>query len=1606
MSAGDSKAATPYSTGGGGVVLEQMVGAAALASLLAGAGFRGLPEGQRVVRLSFQAGNVSPIDDLLVTGRGADGDETVLALALRRSPTIGPSDEKLVALVGKMLELLDSRPVELERGTWRIGLGLAGPHTGGAELGELCALARAHADDASWTAAVGRERAALRKRSELVRGVIERAGIAGSTTDDARVWRLLRSLWVIQTDFESEPSADLARILEPLRAITDRPGALWSELRTLSADLNKQGGVVDEATARRALRGKTSVGVRPSAPLRSAAFQRMVRRVESRTARHLELGEVRLQLPRGEPLAGLLTILLSAEAPVLVVGDPDVGKSALAAEAVAQLEREGDAAAVRLSLRDLPGSVFDLEHGLGAGLDAVLGGAAVAPRRLLLVDGAEAVLQGRRDVLEALVRTGLKVGLGPVVVTRTDARGAVQATMEDAGSRAPVQCFEVPPLNDAEVGRVIEAFPVLEHVRRNPRAVWLLRRLRFVQSILRAGAREALRQSETVCEATVFDTAWNVLVRRRGATERDGVPPDAREAYLLWMARKELGLAGGFDGHGGAAASLRQDGLLLPADEGFAWRKGDDFADDLVRDFAVARLLCKDGLGLLAEAEAPRWALRAARLACQAMLLASQEAGSPPGAAHSTLQSSLDPLVESYGARWADLITEAMLTLGDPRPELGAAADQGLVRDPRWLSRLVRVLQQRHGKGRLLIDATVGRPVVELLLERSAELPRRGHELREAIDDVVLGWLRAMRDEGSSDPLRAALRATFLAGGLVSRRCNLTALSLLGPDLDGEVAALLRAEAAERPHSLSDCVEKALVPQTMAAHQPELLVELTEAYYIEKPRPDDYYRGVRDEGIRHHWNPGGPLAAWYLGPFWAMLHARPVEGLAVIQRLLNHAAQHRARTMERFGTKSEYVLRLPGVGEVTCAGDSHAWAWYRGTTVGPYPAMSALMALDRFTDKLLAAGAPLARVVEALLVDCRNLAMPGLVMGLLVRYLDRVVDELDPWLSDPQVWHLEFERAVAERSGLRLADDSGLVGADRRAETPHDLVRRLIQRAVRSDDHEALQRFARVADALSSHPSIEGEHERLTVEGWAASLRWEQYAPVEGPDGEQGAVPVPPPAVIERMMAERPIFAGQQELLRLHMNYLLVPGSFPSRPLADDLRTVRVLEEQFSGGEMLAGAALGIASAVLIQVLGGLAVEADDEEWCRARVLDFAARVAEDCDAPGWYGERGLLRAVCRGLVVLALREGEIGEDARGLLGRLVGAGAGAVRLQAGEALRFLWAAPCSTPSTGRLHREALRWVEAAGRRLLLPPPGQDSRELLNIEGPLGAALVERHPRDLDSSLLPGPIVAAAGCVDADCCASLDARSLLGVLLSGYGHTAEQWGKGGPPLGEGRHVEVVRALLRLPADDPEGAAAFALKLAAQPTAQASVLRAIRLVATADVDARAKMRALWPGLMEAIVGLGPRELDHGDRLWDPVVEIVPEPEAPPGTEDIDAVLAAAADGWLTFDEVAESVERWLEIAPRTGRALSSLVGFVRLAPPDEQVLRGLTWVDRLVGGEWPTGGSRPYLLFPWLRRLRSRVAERRGEPRRRYLRIVDAMATAGYSDAVKLQEQEE
>ena len=214
------------------------------------------------------------------------------------------------------------------------------------------------------------------------------------------------------------------------------------------------------------------------------------------------------------------------------------------------------------------------------------------------------------------------------------------------------------------------------------------------------------------------------------------------------------------------------------------------------------------------------------------------------------------------------------------------------------------------------------------------------------------------------------------------------------------------------------------------AYRRGFLAELTEAYYLDKEEDGS---GFYQDGIRrHHSRSYGvtPLAAWNRGPFMALFQNDFRNGVAVLNRMLNHAALARARSLASLDQNGALVndseldayrtdLSITGTSRIY-VGDDHVWTWYRGAGVGPYPCMSALEALERVCDQLVAADVPLANIVAVLLDGCENLAMPGLVVGLLIRHLEDAGRLLDLYLTEPDIWHLEFTRLTHESSGLAV----------------------------------------------------------------------------------------------------------------------------------------------------------------------------------------------------------------------------------------------------------------------------------------------------------------------------------------------------------------------------------------------------------------------------------------------------------------------------------------------------------------------------------------------------------------------------------------------------------
>lgn len=286
----------------------------------------------------------------------------------------------------------------------------------------------------------------------------------------------------------------------------------------------------------------------------------------------------------------------------------------------------------------------------------------------------------------------------------------------------------------------------------------------------------------------------------------------------------------------------------------------------------------------------------------------------------------------------------------------------------------MRVVSQRHDDGGL-VDVQRGEPVVQFLLDASEQEIWASSKPAFA---VVAGWLRSLVVAGApaGHPTRLLLRRALLdhwsihhvptpitarrgldpvrrpavdpsqhrrgsrdgRRGLSYRVLGeelVMLMALLGADIDAEITEHLNAIAGNAPAKLAPAVDTPLAGWALAQRDPDLLVRLAAAYYID----DDSYGRRHDDGVRDHdrrWSPRLCRRSTHsLGPFGAILAALPLtQSAAFLNELLNHAARTRAGLLAvGDGERGGIVMRIDGSAR-TYRGDAQVRSWYRGSTVG------------------------------------------------------------------------------------------------------------------------------------------------------------------------------------------------------------------------------------------------------------------------------------------------------------------------------------------------------------------------------------------------------------------------------------------------------------------------------------------------------------------------------------------------------------------------------------------------------------------------------------------------------------------------------------------------
>lgn len=1672
--------ASSYSTGGGGVALEHKYAATLLARMLVGAPCVEAGDRVELSAVRLQASDISPVDDIVLEGKTPDGTTHRASIGVRRDPQLNSSDSASVPLIRAFLHIVTGHWDEVSAGRWTLTLAVAVARQAFQQVDSLAVVARSVQDASAFAAAVARPGAVnsrtiqrLGHLKNLVEAAVRDDGQLAGHDIDILLWRLLSSLKVRFLRIEGTDTSDRTSAVSVLQsAVRDGTAAsadvVFSRLAELTDEYAASGAQVTGAMLRRQLSAHDLKSFGPHERA-WAVFNRFGDLLKQQTGSTISSGPDSVHLEREDAAVSLrqaMETASSAGRPVIVTGEPDVGKSALVLAVCDSLRNDG-AVTVCLSLRDVRGTVFDLEGLLGGTtLTRFFAGAPTGAVRLLVMDGCEAVLEGQEPLFSELSAAALRQGLGVVAVTRSDGarfvENVLQRVVTALGETLPVATHTVAELEQGERESLASSIPPLGRVLADPKASWLLGRPGLVDAVLRSG--RPVDPNDLLCEADVYSAVWNGLILRDGAQPAGAATPQEREAAALAVARRRLGSQEPPPSTA-AVRELRSDGVLR-AETNAAFSRGPDFSTDLYRDFSLCKLFLFSGWEPLTTHAAPRWTIRAVRLACQARL--ANPGGRTRLDVWQGLVDEFSALAANDGVRWAEVPIEALLTLGDARDAIADLWDVLVGGD--GLETLLRLAAGRY------VTADFGdqfalAPVVEVAFCEGRDLgPRRGGRRdtpQERVEHLVLAWLRGMGHASRGpDALRQKVRDTILEQDRpLYDDFAIEALASLGHDLDEAAAMWLRRVAAERPSSLHHVPESLGVVLSLSAVNPDLLLELTEAYYIEKPEPDDRHgwggrRGILEDGIRDSrhggaFGFGASAAAWYYGPFYRLLNVSPAKTVAFINRMLDQAALFRVSDGPNpmagpvvWADHEGATFQLSERSETQhYVGDAHVWSWYRGTSVGPYSCMSALLALERYIDAVHQdVGVPLGTIVDFLLKDCHNLAIPGMLCGFLTRHLDEVGALLDPFLADVSVWHFETGRVTTE-TGFRVRDRDAdkLVGQDKRQYSPHDIVGWMVVNARVSGNEARLTELEEVGARLLASaqrqveargtdeaegtdgqaPRGDGSDQYLAMVGsWAAEFRAANYEASVVDDGV--VIQFERPAELEEVLA-----AGNEQiravtdLYRLQANYALkneTPEQWPVETLVDDVAEARRLATDgtpsaFAWPENPVVAVA--AAAVRAHATGLLELGEEDLAWA----ADLVLLGAENPHVDGFSTASSLFsmgadRASAIAVPLLLLPQFDsLGLDADHVGRALIALGTSVydeVRTAFSKGCVPVWQIACEVDGAGRCKRHRPVWdaVESCLEGTRLGPWEFETqrRQTVLLERPFAQNLPAVPADELLVNRLRMPVVCTSAARTVSC-TSDDAATLSQPLWDAHLRALDHaWREGYDHLSERHHELVARLFITLSSEGDRDVLDQHLEtFASNAHALHSFLHSLATVFSYDDGLRPLLADFWAPTMTVVldaIDAGASLIDDSTSWHDyAIAALLPTPQIESGDLDPDATLINCRSSWAAPEAFNGVIERWLALAKGEPKAAEAVAKFARTAPLEWQATMAFDWLEAIIDGNYNAFSNQTWFVTNWLGKLRSSggVAETTVP---RYRRIVDGLAAAGDSTAVSLQQLEE
>ena len=1126
--------ASPFSTGGGGVTFEHVVGASYLVSLLAEDIPRGLNRGVTDSVAFQQRWSGAILDDLVVTTRTAEDEQIRLALAVKHNLTFSaaPSNTVFHRVISDCWDTFSGvHNWPFDPAVDRIGIGV-GEYSATADKHLQRVLDWARRSDSPEVFARihidGFSSAEMRGHLQAIKMLL--ADAAGREVSDDEQWQFLRCLVVIHFDVEHAGSRDSTaawnRLLDQM---SDRDDAkarqLFDRLVSLVDEHAASGGTLTAESLRQVLGGDF--------PLRDqVSCARDLERIRQHSDRIL--GRVtntiggNLHLPRAELLEQALDAI-RANRLVVLAGEPGVGKSVLLASLADRLRQEGEVLAT--SVDDLsPESLeaFASHLGLQNDVQTLLGAISRAPLRCLFIDRLEkaSLDSDRRRVLNDLLwevkRYNEKVNSAG---GHTDAHWRIVAgcrlgelanllphlSVREEVQKGVLHTLQVDGLSDAELTQVGEFIPRLSFLIAQEHIQELLRRpfvLDFLTLPELTFSSENLPQVLT--EAWLLDLYWHQVIRLADGA-RDGMgDPDGRERATLELGRYalETGRAGiGIEQlEAQAVRGLEIDRVVERTDARIL------FAHDVLQDWAAAKILESEGDDLPQFLKSCNESLALVRPLRLLALRRLEEERTPDN----WLQLlSMFRGREDLSPRWYHLVLTAPLfspllddVLEIIEPEL-LRDDGGLLSEMLQAIRTVStlpnpaILELLAGVPQSELDKSLAYsrvpaveqwlPVLNLVLKHKDRLPDGS---MSELAEVCTMWMRQL-----DAPIRQEIGQMcldFLTNGRATAGLFKSAALWAADCLPERVQDFVYGALAGNDPDLRELLlhDDSVDWLPLCRYLPELLVDATERLLCQ-PRPSDRFGGLdwywcSQHGIRNAL--GWRLPPTYMkGPFLGLLRLHPEHGIDLVARITDHATDvwRECAQRERGRTPLAQTVRLSD-GDHQVWGDEGVYAWFRYPSLGSHGVTCALMALEYWMDDQITKGEDPGALFERVVLRSSSAAVAGVCISVALADWQTRAEAAMPLLEQPAFWFMDRSRSVQELGAASFLDtfaafasQGDLNIAKRMAEAQHRSLRidHLAQAILFGGPDQARKRLQSATKAFPQNPPLffEDEQERAAL---------------------------------------------------------------------------------------------------------------------------------------------------------------------------------------------------------------------------------------------------------------------------------------------------------------------------------------------------------------------------------------------------------------------------------------------------------------------------------------------------------------------------------------------